>query len=141
MNTAKGTQNPIEKVNDFLTQAGTFYMSTVDGDKPKCRPLGFHLLENDKIYFGVGDFKDVYKQMRKNPQVEFCATGDGGFLRYYGRAVFEDNDAIAQKALAAAPSLQQIYNETTGYKLAIFHLEDATAEFRGMLDVKECYHF
>ena len=36
--------NPIEKVNDFLTQAETFYLTTVDGDRPKCRPVAFHML-------------------------------------------------------------------------------------------------
>ena len=30
---------PLEKVNDFLTQAGTFYLTTVDRDRPKCRPV------------------------------------------------------------------------------------------------------
>lgn len=56
---------PIEKVNDFLTQAGIFYLSTVDGDKPKCRPVAFHMLMDDRLYFGTGDFKEVYKQIQK----------------------------------------------------------------------------
>ena len=53
----------IEKVDEILTKAEVFYLSTVDGEKPKVRPLGFHLLYEDKIYFGVGTFKEVYKQM------------------------------------------------------------------------------
>lgn len=91
--------NEIEKVNDFLGQAQTFYLTTVDGDRPKCRPVAFHMISGDRVYFGIGDFKEVYKQMQK------------------------------------------IYNEQTGYKLEIFHLEDATAEFRGMLGINETYSF
>lgn len=34
----------IEKVNQFLDEAKTFYFLTADGDKPKGRPFGFHLL-------------------------------------------------------------------------------------------------
>ena len=49
----------IEKVDEILTKAEVFYLSTVDGEKPKVRPLGFHLLYEDKIYFGVGTFKEV----------------------------------------------------------------------------------
>ena len=49
--------NPIEKVNDFLTQAETFYLTTVDGDRPKCRPVASHMLAGDRLYFGIGDFK------------------------------------------------------------------------------------
>lgn len=131
----------IEKVNDFLTQAGTFYLATTDKEKPKCRPVGFHMVQGDRLYFGVGDFKEVYKQMQQNPNVEFCATVGAEFLRYYGKAVFEADDTIAQKVLANAPELQKIYNEQTGYKLGIFHLEDATAEFRSMLGIKESIHF
>lgn len=131
----------IEKVNDFLTQAGTFYLTTTDGDKPKCRPVGFHMVNGNTLYFGVGDFKEVYKQMQKNPHVEFCATVGKEFLRYYGKAVFEANDSIAEKVLANAPSLQKVYNEQTGYKLGIFHLENATAEFRTMSGIKEAIQF
>lgn len=131
----------IEKVDSFLAQAGTFYLTTTDGDKPKCRPIGFHMVQGDTLYFGVGEFKEVYKQMQKNPNVEICATVDNEFLRYYGKAVFETDYAIAEKVLANAPGLQQIYNEKTGYKLGIFHLESATAEFRSMLEIKESIQF
>lgn len=131
----------IEKVNEFLTQAGIFYLSTTDGDKPKCRPIGFHMVNGDKLYFGVGEFKDVYKQIQMNPNVEVCATVGKEFLRYYGKAVFEADYSIAEKVLANAPSLQKIYNEQTGYKLGIFHLDGATAEFRTMLGIKESVQF
>lgn len=47
----------IEKVNQFLDEAKTFYFLTTDGDKPKGRPFGFHLLDEDKLYFGCGTFK------------------------------------------------------------------------------------
>ena len=132
---------PIEKVNDFLTQAGTFYLTTVDGDKPKCRPVAFHMLDGDRLYFGIGDFKAVYRQMRGSPHVGFCAADSKGFLRYFGKAVFEADDTIAQQVLAAALAMQKIYNSETGYRLAIFHLENATAEFRNMLAVQESYTF
>lgn len=133
--------NPIEKVNDFLTQAETFYLTTVDGDRPKCRPVASHMLAGERLYFGIGDFKEVYRQMQKNPHVEFCAAVGKGFLRYYGDAVFEQDYTIAEQVLAAAPAMQKIYNETTGYRLEIFHLEHATAEFRSMMGVQESYTF
>ncbi len=78
--------NPLEKINEALTQAKTFYLATVEGDQPKCRPVAFHLLLGGKLYFGVGDFKDVYRQMQQNPKVELCALTESGFLRYTGRA-------------------------------------------------------
>ena len=52
----------VEKVNEFLTQAKTFYFLTTDGDQPKGRPFGFKLLIDGVLYFGCGTFKNVFKQ-------------------------------------------------------------------------------
>ena len=63
----------MSKISDFLKEAGIFFMATADGNQPKLRPLGAFLEADGKIIFGVGDFKDVYKQMIKNPLVEIAA--------------------------------------------------------------------
>lgn len=118
----------MSKVNDFLTEAGVFFLATVDGDQPKVRPLGAHFEMDDKVLFGVGDFKDVYKQMVANPKVEIVACKqDGHWMRYTGKAVFEEDPKYAEAVLDMMPDLRNIYNEQTGKKMAIFHLEDATA--------------
>ena len=65
---------PIEKVDKYLTDAGVYFLATENGDQPKIRPIGYYKLDEDKIYFSVGDFKEVYKQMQKNPKIEIVAT-------------------------------------------------------------------
>lgn len=130
----------IQKVNDYLTQAGTFYVSTVDGNKPKCRPFGFHMLEDGKIYFALGTFKDVYKQIVANTHVEICAVNGGGFLRYYGTAEFMDDEALCQKALNTIPQIKELY-EANGLTIGVFYLKNATAEFHDMSTVKEKFQF
>ncbi|MBE6029183.1 MAG: pyridoxamine 5'-phosphate oxidase [Clostridiales bacterium] len=118
----------MSKVNDFLTEAGVFFLATVDGDQPKVRPLGAHLEMDDKVLFGVGDFKDVYKQLVANPKVEIVACKqDGHWMRYTGKAVFEEDPKYAEAILDMIPDLRNIYNEQTGNKMMTFHLEDATA--------------
>lgn len=118
----------MSKINDFLTEAGVFFLATVDGDQPKLRPLGSHMDMDGKVIFGVGSFKNVYKQMVANPKVEIVACKQNGhWLRYTGKAVFETDPKYARAALDAAPQLKDIYNETTGNRLMMFHLEDATA--------------
>jgi hypothetical protein len=57
-----------EKVWDYLDKAQIFYVTTVDGDQPKCRPFSFKMMANGKIYFGVGTFKDCYRQLENNPK-------------------------------------------------------------------------
>jgi len=132
---------PIEKVDKYLTDAGVYFLATENGDQPKIRPIGYHKLDEGKIYFSVGDFKEVYKQMQKNPKIEIVANIGPEFMRYYGTAVFEEKPELAQSALDAFPVLKNVYNEETGNKLAMFYLKDATAEFRTMMDIKESYKF
>ena len=58
----------IAKVSDFLKKAQIFSFLTTDGDQPKGRPFGFHMVVDDKIYFGCGTFKNVFRQMTANPK-------------------------------------------------------------------------
>lgn len=113
----------MSKVNDYLTEAGVFFMATVDGDQPKLRPLGAHFEMDGKVIFGVGDFKSVYRQMTVNPKVEIVAAKkDGHWMRYTGKAVFETDPKYAEVMLDGAPYLREIYNEKTGNKMMCFHL-------------------
>ncbi len=118
----------MSRINNFLTEAGVFFLATVDGDQPKCRPLGAHMETDGKLLFGVGDFKEVYRQLQANPKVEIVACkNDGHWLRYTGKAVFETDPKYFAAALEAMPQLKGIYNDETGHKLMMFRLEDATA--------------
>ena len=131
-----------QRIDEFMNEAQVFFLATVDGDKPKNRPLGFHLLKDGKLYFGIGNHKDVYKKMEKNPYVEIVALVETDFLRYYGKAVFEEDYALADAIVAENEFLQSIYNDETGFKLAIFHLEEATAEIRDVTGkINESYNF
>lgn len=127
----------IEKVMDYLNKAGIFYVTTANGDQPKCRPFSFKMEYDGKLYFGAGTFKDVYRQLQVNPNIEICASTGQGFLRYYGSAVFNHDSQIEQAALEKMPMLKNIYNEQTGKRLGMFYLENATAEFRSMFKVEE----
>ena len=118
----------MSKINDFLTEAGVFYLATVDGDQPKLRPLGAHLEADGKVLFGVGDFKAVYRQLSANPKCEIAAAKpDGHWLRYTGTAVFETDPKYAEMMLDMMPQLRNIYNDETGNKMMVFHLENAKA--------------
>ena len=130
----------IQKVDELLTKAQVFYLATVDGDKPKVRPLGFHLLFEDKIYFGVGTFKEVYKQLEANQNVEIAAWDGEHFLRYYGVADLSGNDAVVEKAFELMPEIAEAY-KANNWEMGVFFLNDATAEFRNMFAIAESYEF
>ncbi len=128
-----------KRIDDFLTRAGYFTLSTVDGDEARGRPLGLHMLTDAGICFGVGDFKNVYRQLMANPSAEITACCGSEWMRYHGKAVFLDRPDLAERALEGAPGLRAIYNEETGHRMMIFRLEEAKAEFIGLMTVTESY--
>ena len=64
---------PINKVFDFLQNAGTFYLATVEGDQPRVRPYGAMMLFEDKIYIMAFGLTNATKQIAVNPKAELCA--------------------------------------------------------------------
>lgn len=126
----------IEKVSNFLSEAKVFDFLTVEDNKPKGRPFGFHLVADNKIYFGCGTFKNVYKQILNNPNVEILAMNKGEFLRYDGKVKIVKDDSLIQKVREIMPGIMKRYDDN-GWEMGLFYLEDGHVEIRDMLDLKE----
>ena len=118
---------PMEYIDAFLTKAQVFTLATTDGDKPRMRILGLKLNLDDKIYFGVGTFKDVYKQLKANPKCEILASVGMDFLRWDGKAVFSDDPRFLPMLKAVMPELAQMYFDM-GWSFGFFTLEGGSAE-------------
>ena len=125
-----------EKVNAFLNDAKVFYFLTTDGNQPKGRPFTFHMLVDDKIYFGTGTFKKCYAQLVANPKVEVLSVKPGEFMRYDGEVKFVKDDALMAKVREIMPQIMAMYDKN-GWEMALFYLENGHAEIRGMMDLKE----
>lgn len=63
----------MKRVYDFLKEAETYYLATVDGDQPRVRPFGTVNIFEDKLYIQTGKGKAVAHQIAANPKVEICA--------------------------------------------------------------------
>ncbi len=129
----------VQKVLDYLNKAKIFYVTTVDENVPKCRPFGYAKEYDGKIYFVTGTFKEIYKQLMANPKIEICASTGNTFLRYYGDAVFVDDENISETALNDMPYLRKVYNDETGKKLKAFYIGSGTVEIRSAFDIKESF--
>ena len=126
----------IEKINDFLNKAQTFFFLTTDGNQPKGRPFGFRMLVDDKLYFGCGTFKNVFRQLTVNPQVEILAMNGDEFMRYDGTAKIVKDEALLAKVREIMPDIMALYDQN-GWEMGLFYLENGHAEIRGMMDLKE----
>ena len=54
----------IERVCQFLTEAKTYYLATVEGDQPRVRPFGTALLCNDKLYIQTGKVRTFQSRLQ-----------------------------------------------------------------------------
>ena len=130
---APNPQTPAMQIDSLLSGAGAFFLATADGDQPKLRPLGAHQLVDGKVWLGVGEFKNVYRQLAANPKCEVVALQpEGGkWLRWTGRAVFAEGaerERLEEIFLDAMPHLRKIYDKTPGKRMMCFTLADARAE-------------
>lgn len=126
----------VEKVSDFLDKAKLFYFLTIDENQPKGRPFGFHLIDDGKLYFGCGTFKNVFKQVLANPQVEVLAVNGNEFLRYDGTAKIVKSDELLAKVRKSMSQIMSLYDKN-GWEMGLFYLENGHAEIRGVFDLKE----
>ena len=73
----------MQRVLNFLKEAGTYYLATIDGDQARVRPFGTINEFEGKLYIQTGKVKDVLKQLHKNPKAGICAFKDGNFQLFY----------------------------------------------------------
>ncbi len=114
----------MSEVYDFLKAAGTFFVTTVDGDKPRVRPFGFCMEYNGKVYFGGGNHKEFYRQLLANPEVEICACKGPEWIRIRGRVKFHDDSAALDAAWENSPNLKGMYTQPDGPRMALFTVEE-----------------
>ena len=116
----------MKEVYKFLKEAGTFYIATIDGDKPRVRPFGVVNIFEDKLYLQTGKRKNVSKQISVNPNVEICAFLNGKWIRVSGVLVSDDRIEAKKSMLDANPSLRSMYNENDD-NTEVLYFKDATA--------------
>jgi len=121
------TVDAVDVIDDYLTKAQSFALATTCGDQPRMRVLGLKIKLDGTLYFAVGTFKDVYKQLQANPKCEIMASVGMEFLRWDGTAKFVDDPRLMPIVENMMPQLAEVYKQM-GWTLGFFTLVDGTAE-------------
>jgi uncharacterized pyridoxamine 5'-phosphate oxidase family protein len=128
----------MSRIVDLLHEAQVFHIATIDGDVPRVRPFGFVMDFEGKIYFTTSNAKDVYKQIKKNPNVEFSAMlPSGEWIRVQGKAVFDGNAAAKKKAFEIFDGFKNIYQSPENPSFEVFYLEKPSATLYSMTAAPE----
>ena len=126
----------IEKVVQFLDEAKTYYLATVEGDQPRVRPFGTALLWEGKIYIQTGKVKSVSKQLAANPKAEICAFKDGTWLRLSGELVNDDDREVKVAMLEKMPMLKGMYSPDDD-NMQVLYFKNAAAVFSSFTGAPE----
>ena len=130
----------MNKVNDFLKQAGTYYLATVEGDQPRVRPFGTVNIFEGKLYIQTGKKKDVAKQIAANPKVEISAFKDGKWIRVAGELVEDDRIEAQKSMLDTYPELGGMYQPGDG-NTVVYYFKDAVATISSFTAAPEVIRF
>ena len=130
----------MQRVCDFLKEAGVYYLATVEGDQPRVRPFGTAHIFEGKLYIQTGHVKPCAKQLLANPKAELCAFHNGIWLRIACSLVEDDRVEAKKSMLDAYPNLRRMYDENDGNTMVLY-MENATATFSSFTAAPEVVTF
>jgi len=105
---------------EFIKANPVFHIATVDEAKARVRPFGFIMKRNNTLYFCTNKTKEVYKQLRQNPDIEISDMGSNGtWLRIRGRIAFDETREAKAQAFEQSSDLLKIYPKGAGDELFI----------------------
>lgn len=130
----------MDKIYEFLKAAQTYYLATVEGDRPRVRPFGTVDLYEGKLYIQTGKVKSVSKQIAANPNVELCAFKDGRWLRVAGELVNDDRVEAKAHMLDNYPELKGMYSAEDD-NTQVLYFKNATATFSSFTEAPEVIEF
>jgi uncharacterized pyridoxamine 5'-phosphate oxidase family protein len=90
------------------------------------------------LYFTTGNQKPVYRQLKKNPDVEMCAMlPDNRWVRLAGRAVFDGSLSAKKRAFEVFPDFKHMYDTPENPVFEVFYLENPSASLFSMTSSPE----
>jgi pyridoxamine 5'-phosphate oxidase len=100
----------------FMNANRDCHMATVEGNKPHVRAMGMVKADENGIIIEVGIYKDVYKQLLANPNVELCFNNfkQGIQVRVSGAVEPVDDIKLKDEIIALRPFLKPRF-EKGGY--------------------------
>lgn len=116
----------MQRIYDFLKEAGTYYLATVDGDQPRVRPFGTVDLYKGRLGIQTGKKKELFKQISKNPKVEICAMRGGEWLRITGEVYADDSVDACEHMLKDYANLRSLYAPGDG-NCVVLYFKSGTA--------------
>ncbi len=114
-------------------------VASVEGNKPHTRVLTMYRADDDGIIVQSYKWKNLYKQLVKNPEVEICFCDMNKFaeVRVSGRMEIVEDLALKKEIIEARPFAKPVV-EKMGYDtIAVYRLKNGKATSWSMTDQVE----
>ncbi|MCQ2319087.1 MAG: pyridoxamine 5'-phosphate oxidase family protein [Bacteroidales bacterium] len=113
------TEN-MEEVYQFLKDCETYYLATVDGERPRVRPFGTVNIFEGKLYIQTGKKKRTAQQLALNPHAEICAFNGSSWIRIETTLVADERVEAKKSMLDSYPQLRGMYDENDDNTIVYF---------------------
>ncbi|MBQ6305911.1 MAG: pyridoxamine 5'-phosphate oxidase family protein [Bacteroidales bacterium] len=100
----------LQKALEFLQEHNEIAFATSDGNLPKVRVFQIMKQEGTTLWFATSAKKDVYKELRQNPNVELLAWADKVSVRCVGKVAFDVNEETKRCIYYNNPVLPRLYD-------------------------------
>lgn len=113
----------IEQFKEILNNGTIGYFATTNGDQLEVRGWQYQFEEDNKFYFITSNNKDVFKEMKINPQVAFACSNSGYNVRISGKAKFLTDKTEKERAFSkVSEQVQQMYESAANPLVEIFYI-------------------
>lgn len=86
-----------EQIFEIMNKNPVIFLATVEDGEPRVRAVMLYKADENGIVFHTGPFKDVYRQIEKNPAVQMCFYDYGQNIQIRVRGILEKSDDAALK--------------------------------------------
>lgn len=118
----------MKEVIKLLNENPIGALATIDNGKPKVRPFGFMFEENGKFYFCTANTKEVYKQLKEVPIIQFTTTSkEFVTARISGEIKFSNDLQIKERIINSNDLVKSLYQTADNPTFEIFFLETGEA--------------
>jgi len=109
----RGDKVEFQDCIQFANNCRTVFVATMDGNKPRVRPLALQFADERGFYFQTEPVKNLYKQMKVNKNVELCfynseGGGLGRVMRVNGEIEFVNDLELKAKLIKERPFFKAI---------------------------------
>ena len=114
----------MKEIIDFLNKNKFGSLATCDGNKPDTRPFEVSYISNEGLLFYVSSDTDLYKQLKANANICFCATNENyDYVKISGEISFSSKQEYKEKILANSHFAKKVYDSCGTDKMEVFCLE------------------